>query len=180
MYVAKKEKNTAVTDKTEPEEIRSRRGKVLVVDDNAFEMRKSIDFSSENIMQTLGEIATDKRFTGILVTDAENPSSIIYYGSDDVTKEYLLDTLKRYDNISGHPNKSYCGRYTGTDGYYYDYVLVSRTDKSGIILCYKRRRIDDVEDARFSTATLLHGYNFEKKRRYSRNRRHGDHGVKYP
>lgn len=35
MYVAKKEKNTAVTDKTEPEEIRSRRDKVLVVDDNA-------------------------------------------------------------------------------------------------------------------------------------------------
>lgn len=130
--------------------------------DNAFEMRKNIDFSSENIMQTLGEIANDKRFTGILVSDAENPSSSIYYGSDDVTKEYWLDALERYDNISGHPNKSYCGRYTGTDGYYYYYVLVSRTDKSGIILCYKRRRIDDVEDARFSTATLLHGYNFEK------------------
>ena len=84
--------------------------------DNAFEMRKNIDFSSENIMQTLGEIANDKRFTGILVSDAENPSSSIYYGSDDVTKEYWLDALERYDNISGHPNKSYCGRYTGTDG----------------------------------------------------------------
>lgn len=61
MYVAKKEKNTAVTDKTEPEEIRSRRGKVLVVDDNALnrEILADILKSEYDIIEAdSGEAAT--------------------------------------------------------------------------------------------------------------------------
>lgn len=61
MYVAKKEKNTAVTDKTEPEEVRSRRGKVLVVDDNALnrEILADILKSEYDIIEAdSGEAAT--------------------------------------------------------------------------------------------------------------------------
>ncbi len=130
--------------------------------DKAFEVRDNTNFAAENLEEELSETVLLKRITGILVTDDENPSAGAYYSNDEITADYWKNALEKFGSVAAYDNKSYSERYTGTDGYYYDYAMVARTDKKGVVLCYKRQRIDEVEGAQFSVATLLHGYNFEK------------------
>ena len=128
--------------------------------DKAFEVRDNTNFAAENLEEELSETVLLKRITGIFVTDDENPSA--YYSNDEITADYWKNALEKFGSVAAYDNKSYSERYTGTDGYYYDYAMVARTDKKGVVLCYKRQRIDEVEGAQFSVATLLHGYYFEK------------------
>lgn len=131
--------------------------------DKAADIRENENLGDGCTEADLREMVLRKRITGILVTDEVDPSKNLYYSDDEITASGWNDVLDKFATISDYPNKSYSERHTGEDGYYYDYALVARKDKKGIILCYKRQRIETVEGVQFSLATLLRGYSFEKE-----------------
>ena len=132
------------------------------VSDKAFSLRNGINYSGDNLSEELKSLAVANRLSGVVVTEkTENPADVkiasFYLGDGNVAmwNEYL----KSYGSIAGNMIKSYSDRIT-SDGYYYNYAIVSRGDGNGVILCYKRQSIEESEDERFSVATLLKGYVF--------------------
>ena len=130
--------------------------------DTAVEIREDQKLGENCTTEYLKNVVSKKRLTGLLVTDLSDSSKELYYSNDDIKAEEWYIITQKFSNISEYPNKSYSERYTGSDGYYYDYAMVARSDKKGAVLCYKRQRIDVVESAQFSLETLLHGYSFER------------------
>lgn len=133
------------------------------VSDKAFAIRGMIDFESDNLDAEIRSFAEGNRLNGIFVTFSDKESVtgkvIAFYsdGDEDATTwETLFET---YGCVAGDIFKSYSERLK-KNGYYYDYSMVSRNDGNGVVLCYRRHWIEDVEDDRFSVATLLKGYVF--------------------
>ena len=130
--------------------------------DTAIEIREDQKLGENCTTEYLSDVVLKKRLTGLLVTDLTDSSKALYYSNDGIKAEDWYSITQKFSNISANPNKSYSERYTGSDGYYYDYAMVARSDKKGAVLCYRRRRMDVVEGAQLSLETLLHGYSFER------------------
>lgn len=130
--------------------------------DTAIEIREDQKLGENCTTEYLRDVVLKKRLTGLLVTDLTDSSKTLYYSNDGIKAEDWYSITQKFSNISANPNKSYSERYTGSDGYYYDYAMVARSDKKGAVLCYRRRRMDVVEGAQLSLETLLHGYSFER------------------
>lgn len=133
------------------------------VSDKAFSIRNAIDYNSDDIEAELRSYAETNRLNGIIVTETcEETSSIrivSYYV--DLKDDYNIWKTRSgsFSSVCGVLFKSF-GERLKDGGSYYDYAVVSRSDGKGIVLCYKRQRIENVEDERFSIATLLKGYTF--------------------
>lgn len=130
--------------------------------DTAIEIREDQKLGENCTTEYLRDVVLKKRLTGLLVTDLTDSSKALYYSNDGIKAEDWYSITQKFSNISANPNKSYSERYTGSDGYYYDYAMVARSDKKGAVLCYRRHRMDVVEGAQLSLETLLHGYSFER------------------
>ena len=130
--------------------------------DTAIEIREDQKIGENCTTEYLRDVVLKKRLTGLLVTDLTDLSKTLYYSNDGIKAEDWYSITQKFSNISANPNKSYSERYTGNDGYYYDYAMVARSDKKGAVLCYRRHRMDVVEGAQLSLETLLHGYSFER------------------
>lgn len=130
--------------------------------DTAIEIREDQKLGENCTTEYLSDVVLKKRLTGLLVTDLTDSSKALYYSNDGIKAEDWYIITQKFSNISAYPNKSYSERYTGSDGYYYDYAMVARSDKKGAVLCYRRQRMDVGESAQFSLETLLHGYSFER------------------
>lgn len=130
--------------------------------DTAIEIREDQKLGENCMTEYLRDVVLKKRLTGLLVTDLTDSSKALYYSNDGIKAEDWYSITQKFSNISANPNKSYSERYTGSDGYYYDYAMVARSDKKGAVLCYRRHRMDVVEGAQLSLETLLHGYSFER------------------
>lgn len=130
--------------------------------DTAIEIREDQKLGENCTTEYLRDVVLKKRLTGLLVTDLTDSSKALYYSNDGIKVEDWYSITQKFSNISANPNKSYSERYTGSDGYYYDYAMVARSDKKGAVLCYRRHRMDVVEGAQLSLETLLHGYSFER------------------
>lgn len=130
--------------------------------DTAIEIREDQKLGENCTTEYLRDVVLKKRLTGLLVTDLTDSSKTLYYSNDGIKAEDWYSITQKFSNISANPNKSYSERYTGSDGYYYDYAMVARSDKKGAVLCYRRHRMDVVEGAQLSLETLLHGYSFER------------------
>lgn len=130
--------------------------------DTAIEIREDQKLGENCTTEYLRDVVLKKRLTGFLVTDLTDSSKALYYSNDGIKAEDWYSITQKFSNISANPNKSYSERYTGSDGYYYDYAMVARSDKKGAVLCYRRHRMDVVEGAQLSLETLLHGYSFER------------------
>ncbi len=133
------------------------------VSDKAFVIRSALDYGAEDLAAEVRSQAERNRLNGIFVTESTADSAVgrvvSYYsdGKDDATT--WESYFKTFGSVAGDTLKSYCERLT-KDGYYYDCAMVSRGDGNGAVLCYKRQRVEDVEDERFSIATLLKGFVF--------------------
>ena len=130
--------------------------------DTAIEIREDQKLGENCTTEYLRDVVLKKRLTGFLVTDLTDSSKALYYSNDGIKAEDWYSITQKFSNISANTNKSYSERYTGSDGYYYDYAMVARSDKKGAVLCYRRQRMDVVEGAQLSLETLLHGYSFER------------------
>lgn len=133
------------------------------VSDKAFSGRSAIDYSAEDFLVELRAFAESNRMDGVVVTEATDRDAVALKGTYYVHGAELQDTwlacINTYVSVKDDPLKSYDDRLL-VDGYYYDYALVARADLKGAFLCYKRQRVDAVEDDRFSLATLLNGFVF--------------------
>lgn len=133
------------------------------VSDKAFAISSMIDFESDNLDAEIRSFAEGNRLNGIFVTFSDKESvtgKVIAFYSDGVEDATTWETLfETYGSVSGDIFKSYSERLK-KNGYYYDYSMVSRNDGNGVVLCYRRHWIEEVEDDRFSVATLLKGYVF--------------------
>ncbi len=127
------------------------------VSDKAFDIRNDVDISSDTLPQELREHTEDGRLNGIIVTEGNEIATYYCDGDEDLNE--WLSYLNSFDSISGKQYKSYSERLTKGD-YYYDCALVSRSDGKGVVLCYKRQKVQKAEDARFSLSTLLDGFVF--------------------
>lgn len=133
------------------------------VSDKAFSIRNAIDYNSDDIEAELRSYAETNRLNGIIVTETgeETSSSRIVSYYVDLKDDYNIWKTRSgsFSSVCGVLFKSF-GERLKDGGSYYDYAVVSRSDGKGIVLCYKRQRIENVEDERFSIATLLKGYTF--------------------
>lgn len=133
------------------------------VSDKSFTIRSALDYAAEDLADQLKAQAEGNRLNGIFVTASSEESLlgdiVAYYSDGEETEVTWGSFLEAYASAEFGLFKSYCERLT-EKGYYYDCSLVSRGDGKGVVLCYKRQRVEDVEDDRFSIATLLKGFVF--------------------
>lgn len=132
------------------------------VTDKAFVIRNVLDYSSDSLEEEIRKIAIDNRLNGIFVTETGERSSfdvIAGFSDGGETAETWKTYFESFVSVMNTPFKSYGERVTA-DGCYYDCAVVARNDCGGMVLCYKRRSIETVEDDRFSVATLLKGFVF--------------------
>ena len=133
------------------------------VSDKAFAIRSMIDFESGNLDAEIRSFAEGNRLNGIFVTFSDKGSAegkvIAFYSDGDEDATTWKTLFETYGSVAGDIFKSYSERLN-KNGYYYDCSMVSRKDGNGVVLCYRRHRIKEVEDDRFSVATLLKGYVF--------------------
>lgn len=135
----------------------------------AFSIRDSLNYSAD-LAEQISRQAKERGLSGILLTKTDENSVsgkiIAHYSESGENSAMWEQSVEMYGGVSKDSVKSYSERLTEkkSDGetYYYDYAMVARGDGNGAVLCYKRRRVEDVEDERFSIATLLKGYVFGK------------------
>ena len=133
------------------------------VSDKAFKLRSELDYSSDILYDEMKSLAEAYRLNGIFITEITSDSQVgnflSFYTDGDETEETWYPFFETYYSISSELYKSYGERWT-RNGYYYDYALVARNDCKGALLCYKKQRIEDVEDERISIANILKGFVF--------------------
>ncbi len=127
------------------------------VSDKAFDIRDDIDLSSASVGDQLKEHIEDGRLSGIIVTEGNDIVASYCHGNEDMDE--WLSYLSSFGSVAGRLYKSYSERLT-KGNYYYDCTLVSRADGEGVVLCYKRQKVQKTEDVRFSLSTLLDGFVF--------------------
>ena len=132
------------------------------VSDKSFKIRGGVDYTADNVYEQIKSAAEADRLSGILVTETADDGTfrvVAFYAEGGDSEEMWLEYVNTFSSVSGDLFKSYSERFL-LGGYYYDYSLVARGDCKGAVLCYKRQRAEEVEDDRFSVATLLKGFVF--------------------
>ena len=133
------------------------------VSDKAFSIRSMLDYTSDTLEEEIKSLAEANRLNGIFITTTVEGSVvgrlISYYTDGTEDEETWYPYFETYGSVAGNLFKSYGERFN-RNGYYYDYAMVSRSDGDGVVLCYKRQRIEDVEDERISIANILKSFVF--------------------
>lgn len=113
-------------------------------------------FNEEEVKQYL----LDNRLTGIIVSEDGN-DDLYYVSFDNIDLDYWKMELDKYSNISNYSYKNYSQR-TRFSEIYYDFAIVPRKDKAGLILCYVLQEDHHVTGSHFSIEALLKGYKNSK------------------
>ena len=85
-----------------------------------------------------------------------------YADQDQVERSNLLEQILSEDNAANilqYPQKSYAERIV-LDDISYDYVIIAREDRDGVIICYEDVTTDDEDMSEFSLNSLLSGDSF--------------------
>lgn len=131
------------------------------VADKACDFRRDMSVFKEIGYGSLEDEVDLKRLTGIIFTN--DVTGKVYVSTlDGKDYDFWAGTIEKYRSVVDCKEKIYIERLYGNDGYCYDYVVLSREDVEGIILCYIRNSIEALSGAQLSIRTLLKGYNFER------------------
>ncbi len=109
---------------------------------------------------SLREYMENFRLAGIILTEDGNKDGIRFYTLERSLSDIWKDVIERSASVSGCPGKVYSERFYHDDGYCYDFSVVSRLDKRGLILCYVQQDAEAVQGTELSVRTLLSGYAF--------------------
>lgn len=85
-----------------------------------------------------------------------------YADRDQMERRNLLEQILSEDNaanVQQYPQKSYAERIVLDDSSY-DYVIIAREDRDGVIICYEDVTADDEDMSEFSLNSLLSGDSF--------------------
>lgn len=134
------------------------------VSDKAFSIRSMLDYTSETLEEEIKSFAESNRLNGIFVTVNVEGSTvgqvISYYSDGNEDEQTWYPYFEEFGALTdGILYKSYSERIN-KNGYYYDYAMVSRGDRKGAVLCYRKQRIEDVEDERISISNILKSFVF--------------------
>lgn len=139
---------------------------------NQVENLQNLQLKAENLCRYLNDIVLssndqlaqfeeDQSLTGIWILDA-NLNTEYYADHDQVERSNLLEQILSEDNVANvqqYPQKSYAERIV-LDDISYDYVIISREDRDGVIICYEDVTADDEDMSEFSLNSLLSGDSF--------------------
>lgn len=100
-----------------------------------------------------------QRLTGIILMGADNEPDCYYLGDSTEYEMWSeICTGGKSADIPAYPEKKLMARIHPEGGYYYDYTIVSREDKPGIMLCYFRQAENLVEGNQLSIGSIFSGY----------------------
>jgi signal transduction histidine kinase/CheY-like chemotaxis protein len=139
---------------------------------NQVENLQNLQLKAENLCRYLNDIVLssndqlaqfeeDQSLTGIWILDADLNTEY-YADHDQVERSNLLEQILSEDNVANvqqYPQKSYAERIVLED-ISYDYVIISREDRDGVIICYEDVTADDEDMSEFSLNSLLSGDSF--------------------
>lgn len=139
---------------------------------NQVENLQNLQLKAENLCRYLNDIVLssndqlaqfeeDQSLTGIWILDADLNTEY-YADHDQVERSNLLEQILSEDNVANvqqYPQKSYAERIV-LDDISYDYVIISREDRDGVIICYEDVTADDEDMSEFSLNSLLSGDSF--------------------
>ena len=139
---------------------------------NQIENLQNLQLKAENLCRYLNDIVLssndqlaqfeeDQSLTGIWILDADLNTEY-YADQDQVERSNLLEQILSEDNAANvlqYPQKSYAERIV-LDDISYDYVIIAREDRDGVIICYEDVTTDDEDMSEFSLNSLLSGDSF--------------------
>ena len=139
---------------------------------NQVENLQNLQLKAENLCRYLNDIVLssndqlaqfeeDQSLTGIWILDADLNTEY-YADQDQVERSNLLEQILSEDNVANvqqYPQKSYAERIVLDDSSY-DYVIIAREDRDGVIICYEDVTADDEDMSEFSLNSLLSGDSF--------------------
>lgn len=139
---------------------------------NQIENLQNLQLKAENLCRYLNDIVLssndqlaqfeeDQSLTGIWILDADLNTEY-YADQDQVERSNLLEQILSEDNAANvlqYPQKSYAERIV-LDDISYDYVIIAREDRDGVIICYEDVTADDEDMSEFSLNSLLSGDSF--------------------
>lgn len=139
---------------------------------NQVENLQNLQLKAENLCRYLNDIVLssndqlaqfeeDQSLTGIWILDADLNTEY-YADRDQVERSNLLEQILSEDNVANvqqYPQKSYAERIV-LDDISYDYVIIAREDRDGVIICYEDVTADDEDMSEFSLNSLLSGDSF--------------------
>ena len=139
---------------------------------NQIENLQNLQLKAENLCRYLNDIVLssndqlaqfeeDQSLTGIWILDADLNTEY-YADHDQVERSNLLEQILSEDNAANvlqYPQKSYAERIV-LDDISYDYVIIAREDRDGVIICYEDVTTDDEDMSEFSLNSLLSGDSF--------------------
>lgn len=139
---------------------------------NQVDNLQNLQLKAENLCRYLNDIVLssndqlvqfeeDQSLTGIWILDADLNTEY-YADRDQVERSNLLEQILSEDNaanVQQYPQKSYAERIVLDDSSY-DYVIIAREDRDGVIICYEDVTADDEDMSEFSLNSLLSGDSF--------------------
>ena len=139
---------------------------------NQVESLQNLQLKAENLCRYLNDIVLssndqlaqfeeDQSLTGIWILDADLNTEY-YADRDQMERSNLLEQILSEDNVANvqkYPQKSYAERIV-LDNISYDYVIIAREDRDGVIICYEDVTADDEDMSEFSLNSLLSGDSF--------------------
>ena len=139
---------------------------------NQIENLQNLQLKAENLCRYLNDIVLssndqlaqfeeDQSLTGIWILDADLNTEY-YADHDQVERSNLMEQILSEDNAANvlqYPQKSYAERIV-LDDISYDYVIIAREDRDGVIICYEDVTTDDEDMSEFSLNSLLSGDSF--------------------
>lgn len=139
---------------------------------NQVENLQNLQLKAENLCRYLNDIVLssndqlaqfeeDQSLTGIWILDADLNTEY-YADRDQMERSNLLEQILSEDNaanVQQYPKKSYAERIVLDDSSY-DYVIIAREDRDGVIICYEDVTADDEDMSEFSLKSLLSGDSF--------------------
>ena len=139
---------------------------------NQVDNLQNLQLKAENLCRYLNDIVLssndqlaqfeeDQSLTGIWILDADLNTEY-YADRDQMERSNLLEQILSEDNVANvqqYPQKSYAERIVLDDSSY-DYVIIAREDRDGVIICYEDVTTDDEDMSEFSLNSLLSGDSF--------------------
>lgn len=139
---------------------------------NQVDNLQNLQLKAENLCRYLNDIVLssndqlaqfeeDQSLTGIWILDADLNTEY-YADRDQMERSNLLEQILSEDNVANvqqYPQKSYAERIVLDDSSY-DYVIIAREDRDGVIICYEDVTADDEDMSEFSLNSLLSGDSF--------------------
>lgn len=102
-----------------------------------------------------------QRLTAIVISD-DDAGTTQMFSPERISMKHWQEVIRMASSVLDNPGKVFSDRFYDDDGYCYDYAVVARHDRKGVILCYLRQESAAVAGTELSVRTLLSGYSFVK------------------